>query len=287
MRDPQSFFTDPIERELAAETWKVGGNPNTDRFFEWYLPHEILAYAVESPFQKQVITARNWITGMRDQSEPWGSNGIERVKSYFKSMYNRDIPVYNYHIANVEHFFTSALFVAISGMFHVVPEAGIIYYEVFLQPNLVAIGNMSLSKGLDNLKNNWKQLTGPDRQGVVFMLMNSNFSLIDIQHFLNVEPVIVPPSSKPVGKTPLPPPTINSNNTVQVKPGQCISSIANDIYKSRELWVLLWDLNKVQVPNPNRVKPGMVLKWKPINEFTPAQIADAKRRAPTWRNYPM
>ena len=33
MRDPQDFFADPVERELAAETWKVGGNTDTDPFF--------------------------------------------------------------------------------------------------------------------------------------------------------------------------------------------------------------------------------------------------------------
>jgi hypothetical protein len=151
----------------------------------------------------------------------------------------------------------------------------------------VTIGNLSFTAGWNNLKNNWKQLRGPDRNGVQFALENSGFSLRDIQWFFNVEPTILPPGNLPVSRTPPPPPPTNPGNSIQVQPGQCISSIANDIYKSRELWVLLWDLNKVQLPNPNRVKPGMVLKWKPINEFTPAQIADAKRRAPTWRNYPM
>jgi hypothetical protein len=62
--------------------------------------------------------------------------------------------------------------------------------------------------------------------------------------------------------------------------------IAGDLYHDVELWPLLWDQNKALIPNPNRIKPGMVLQYKELSEFTPAQIADAKRRSPTWKDYP-
>jgi len=289
MRDPQAFFADPVERDLAAEAWKVGGNTDTDPFFTWYAPHEMMLHMVETPFQKQVITSRNWITAMRDQGGPWGDTGVERVKAYFKQMYGRDFPVSNTQIGNVEHFFTSALMVAISGTFFVLLEAGTIDYEVWLQPVAVALTNFSLVAGWNNLKNNWKQLTGPDRQGIVFMLMNSNYSSLDIQQFLTVEPEVAPPGPLPPRNKPATPPTAPaiSGKTVTVQGGQSLSSIARDLYKSPELWPLLWDSNKPKVPNPNKVKPGMVLQYKELSEFNPTQIADARRRSPTWKNYPL
>lgn len=285
MRDPQSFFTDPIEQELAAEAWKVGGNPDTDPFFTWFPPHQFLLHPRNRPSDNRVITARNWITGMRDQPSPWGDTGIERVKAYFKQQYNRDIPVTNTQIANVEHFFTSALHVAMSGTFFVIPAVGTALYEVILQPIAVALSSVSLTRGWNNLKNGWTQLVGPDRQGVAFMLMNSGFASIDIQQFLSVEPEItdqvpVPPREKPA------PSSQRTGKSIQVKPGQYLSLIAKDLYQSAELWPHLWDMNKVQVPNPNRITPGMTLQYKELKEYTPAQIADAKRRSPTWKDYP-
>ncbi len=290
MKDPQSYFTDPIEQELAAEAWKVGGNTNTDPFFTWYPPHQILlsvnlSSGIPAPFHKRVVTARNWITAMRDQPLPWGDTGIERVKTYFKQQYSRDIAVTNTQIANVEHFFTCALFTVMSGVFHIIPTALTIYYEVYLQPIGVALVNTSLISGWNNLKNGWRQLVGPDRQGVVFVLTNDLMSEFDIQQFLRVEPEIldqvpVPRRDKPATPSP------RTGKSIQVQPGQYLSLIAKDLYQSVELWPLLWDMNKAQVPNPNRITPGMTLQYKELNEYTMAQIADAKRRSPTWKDYP-
>jgi hypothetical protein len=84
-------------------------------------------------------------------------------------------------------------------------------------------------------------------------------------------------AAPPVGATKKAPP---------VKAGQSLSMIAGDLYGSVELWPLLWDQNKAMIPNPNRIKPGMVLQYKELSEFTPAQIADAKKRSPTWKDYP-
>lgn len=290
MKDPQGYFSNPVERELAAEAWKVGGCPAVDPFFMWYPPHESLKSAVETEFQKRVITARNWITGMRDQQEAWGETGIDRVKSYYKNLYKRDIQVNNTHIANVEHFFTSAAITVISGSFYALTTAGTVWYEVCLQPIGVALKNLSLKAGWDNFVNGWGQLAGPDRQGVVFVLMNSNYSALDVQQFLGTDADVVDPVPLPTSKKPEPsgPPggVAPSGKTRTVKAGESLSLIAKDAYKSVELWPLLWDQNRVAVPNPNRVKVGQVLNCKDLSEFTTAQITDAKRRSPTWKNYP-
>lgn len=288
MHEPHNFFTDPIEKLLAEEAWKVGANPDRDRFFTWYPPHEAMRFLVETPFQKQVITARNWITALRDQDGPWGSNGIERARSYLRDVHGRDFDVKNFQIANVEHFYTSALMVAISGTFFVALQAGTALYQVILQPVAVGLGNLSLGAAWNNLKNNWKQLTGPDKDGVVFMLRNSNYSALDIQQFLSVEPEVLPPGAPaPKPNPPAVPPPPGAGKSVTIKQGQSLSVLARELYKNVELWPLIWDMNKATFPNPNRVKAGSVLKYKELHEYSQSEIQDAKRRSPTWRNYPM
>lgn len=288
MREPQGFVNGGFEAELAAEAWKVGGNTNTDPFFMWYPPHQALDAAANNPFASRVITARNWITGMRDQSEAWGENGIARVKTYFKQQYGRDVNPTNEVIANVEHFFTSAMITVTFGVFYPIGVAGAATYEIMLQPAFVGLWNFSLRSAWGNFTNGWKQLTGPNQAGVRFALMNSNFTYFDVQQFLNVEPqvldtVAVPPKDKP---KPAPAPPLAVPKTRRVASGEYLSLIAGKIYQNVELWPLLWDLNKSEYPNPNRVPVGAVLKYKDIHEFSQAEISDAKRRSPTWKNYP-
>jgi hypothetical protein len=67
-----------------------------------------------------------------------------------------------------------------------------------------------------------------------------------------------------------------------------LSGIAKKEYGSWELWPLLWDLNKDKIgQNPNRLAQGLKLLVLPLARYTAQEQADAKRRAPTWKNYPM
>ncbi|HMD76722.1 MAG TPA: LysM peptidoglycan-binding domain-containing protein [Terracidiphilus sp.] len=82
------------------------------------------------------------------------------------------------------------------------------------------------------------------------------------------------------------PPTGAPGNTVIVARGDSLSGLAAKYYGTAEYWPLLWDMNRNLVgPNPNRIPPGMRLNVPPLSSFTQAQLADARRRFPTWRNY--
>ncbi|MGD0858713.1 MAG: M91 family zinc metallopeptidase [Terracidiphilus sp.] len=73
---------------------------------------------------------------------------------------------------------------------------------------------------------------------------------------------------------------------VVVASGDSLSSLAAKYYGTVEYWPLLWDANRDLVgPNPNRIALGMRLSVPPLSYFTQAQLADARRRFPTWRNY--
>jgi hypothetical protein len=66
-----------------------------------------------------------------------------------------------------------------------------------------------------------------------------------------------------------------------------LSGIARTQYGDFNLWPLVFDLNKDKIgSDPNRIKPGMKLLLLPLQRYTAAELADARRRAPSWRNYP-
>jgi LysM repeat protein len=71
-----------------------------------------------------------------------------------------------------------------------------------------------------------------------------------------------------------------------VERGSTLSDIAKEEYGSSDLWPLIWDANKATVgSNPNLIQPGQILSLPPLSRFTAEQIADAKRRAPTWKSF--
>jgi hypothetical protein len=80
--------------------------------------------------------------------------------------------------------------------------------------------------------------------------------------------------------------------TIEVTAGNpdksTLSGIAKAQYGDWNLWPLIFDLNKEKIgPNPNRIKPGMKLLLLPIERYAPAELADARKRAPSWKSYPL
>jgi hypothetical protein len=80
--------------------------------------------------------------------------------------------------------------------------------------------------------------------------------------------------------------------TVEVAIGQSdrgtLSGIAKAQYGSFDLWPLIYDLNKDKIgPNPNRLKSGTKLLLLPLERYTAAEQADARKRAPSWKSYPL
>jgi hypothetical protein len=74
--------------------------------------------------------------------------------------------------------------------------------------------------------------------------------------------------------------------SVEVFKGLTLSDLANAEYGDWELWPLLYDQNKALLgTSPNRLKIGQKLTVAPLKSFVPAQIADAKRRSPSWKNF--
>ena len=59
---------------------------------------------------------------------------------------------------------------------------------------------------------------------------------------------------------------------------------ANMQYGDFNLWPLIYDLNKAKIgSNPNHIKPGTKLLLLPLSSYTGAEVAAARRRAPSWK----
>jgi hypothetical protein len=73
---------------------------------------------------------------------------------------------------------------------------------------------------------------------------------------------------------------------VKVPLGSSLSAIAKSQYGDYELWPLIYDLNRQAIgPNPNLVKAGAHLRLLPLNRYSLSEIADARKRAPSWKTY--
>jgi hypothetical protein len=77
-----------------------------------------------------------------------------------------------------------------------------------------------------------------------------------------------------------------ATRTVVVMKGSCLSDITQKEYGSPDLWPLIWDANCETIgSNPNLIHPGQKLSLAPLSGYIAAQIADAKRRAPLWKEF--
>jgi hypothetical protein len=118
---------------------------------------------------------------------------------------------------------------------------------------------------------------------------------IFIIHHLPVEFLTPPPSMSRVAPRSAPPPAlfevlppapVDAVDKVDVHPGDTLSGLAKVAYGSYDLWPLLWDANRAVIgSNPNLLKPGTKLRVPPRSSFSGPQIANARRRAPSWKTF--
>jgi len=83
---------------------------------------------------------------------------------------------------------------------------------------------------------------------------------------------------------------VKGGMTVEVRAGNpnasTLSGIAKAQYGDFNLWPLIYDLNKDTIgANPNVLTPGAKLLVLPMSAYTAQELAAARARAPTWKNY--
>lgn len=174
------------------------------------------------------------------------------------------------------------LFQRIGGVVKIVDRSGI--YDDLQALNkaykrLFAIDPMAEHYLIPNAT--WKIL--PDGLGTVMLYVTT---MLDMDPDVSVEEVdkafqqykVTKGAASPAGP---------AGKFVDVVRGTTLSGISKSEYNTFDYWPLLWDANKGAIgDNPNRLKIGQRLSVPPLASFNAAQLQDAKKRAPTWRNYP-
>lgn len=166
MPTPREYFDNPREAELADYVWKLSVTLPGKWQLQW--SHDVFNSAWWPWMNKRIIWARDWITTKREED---GEGGVRSLNQELKTDYSAE------EIADVEHFYVAALLGTIGG-----PAGGVMLnaigdgvWEMVVGPIRIAWG-CTLKYGAKvgarataaSIKDNWKQLTGPDWAGTRF-----------------------------------------------------------------------------------------------------------------------
>jgi nucleoid-associated protein YgaU len=133
---------------------------------------------------------------------------------------------------------------------------------------------------IENIKENARQFTGPDRNGFVFGESSGAKSQLtqDLDAFVKAS--LNNPSADPVTLSPT---KYKVSRRRKVLPGESLSLIAKRFYKDPHLWPLIWFANEQQIgTNYNVVKTGSWLDIPFLSSVTD-QMARCRAVDANWK----
>ncbi len=114
--------------------------------------------------------------------------------------------------------------------------------------------------------------------------MGADFRIWDLSDSVLTNAPATPSPSPPKASDPPKP----AMKTIPVGKGVTLSGIASAEYQDWRYWYLVWNTNRDIIgPNPNRLRLNITLRVPPLDSFTPEQRADAIKRSPTWKVFPL
>ena len=293
MSDPASYFDDPNEKLLATTVWEIAGKPSNDP--AWTNLHPVhAAYAFFLPYMTgRVIRARDWITNAREQLD-WTTNkndgGVRFVNDFFEDRFKQKTNFTATQIANVEHFYVSAMYSDMTGPAVGAPVALTAVWEFGVGPFRIHYQEEGRARStgepyrshvvIENIKENARQFNGPDRGGYMFGLSSGAKSHLtqDLDAFVKAS--LNNPSADPVTLSPT---KYIVSRRRKVLPGECLSIIAKRFYKDPTKWPLIWFANQQQIgTNYNVLKTGAWLDI-PFLSFVTDQMERCKSVNASWK----
>lgn len=258
MPSPGEYFpNNPREAELADRIWVISetlpGNWELHSTNDWF------ANAWWPWVAKRIIYARDWVTHYRELDEKGGVNSLNAALG------GTDFTAEE--IGNVEHFYVSAMISTIGGPVGgpVMATAGNAVWELVVGPIRIAWRKKGWP-GMENLKHNWKQFTGPDLEGINFGSDYEFWNAVEIA--TGVKPT---PRAK------------RKPELYFVETGDSLSKISQDRYEDMSLWPVLYDANKELIGNnPNLIVPKQPLLIPYLFDVPKAQVEAAKQRHAQW-----
>ncbi|WP_342360151.1 hypothetical protein [Terrarubrum flagellatum] len=299
MANPGAYFSDPAEKLIAETAWAVAANPSLDAWTPAFGTAEL---AILPWAHRQIVLARAWTTEKRETANPDTGNkdgGIAAMLLSIDIVLNvQTVKVTPTNIANVEHFFSSAListtFGAAAGP--VISGASSVFWEFSVGPYAVVAAHAwnadwSKQSALDTLKiigvrsangirNNLNQLAGPDQRGIRFAS-----SLIVSMSATQKPKDILGDYLKATNAPPrLPDFTKIKKRTHRVQGGEALSLIAGWFYNGEMWrWPVLYMRNQAKIGgNYNLIRPGLELEIPFPWEMTGPELETAKIKHRQW-----
>jgi len=298
MAEPGDYFTNPNEKLLATAVWEIAGKPANDPSWKNLHPmHTAFAFVSNAVpvTTRRVLLARDWITNAREQMD-WQTGkddgGVRFINDFFRERFKRDTDFTAKQIANVEHFYVSALHGDIFGPLVGIPVAATTIWEFGVGPIRIHLQESEREeKGqpyrsrvvIQNIKDNARQFKGPDMAGINFGLSKGaqNTSTGDLDRIVAAE------LDGRIGAPPTHPSPMGVTITYRrkVRKGDTLSLLAKKIYGDPMKWPLIWMRNrgKALSSNYNVLPVGIWIEIPLPASITPAQLDESRRVAANWR----
>lgn len=294
MAEPGDFFADPNEKLLATAVWEIAGKPANDP--AWKKMHVVhAAYGFFLPYlTRRVLLARDWITNAREQLD-WQTGrddgGVRFLDEFFQERFRATPGFTAGQIANVEHFYVSALYSDMTGPALVaLPVAMTAVWEFGVGPIRIHLQETAREeKGqpyrskvvIENIRNNARQFKGPDRNGFLFGLSSGAQSELGRDLDKVVTDALAAPAEDPLKTSPM---KVTVTHRRKVARGECLSLIAKAVYKDPGKWPLIWLRNRALIgSNYNVLKPGTWLDIPMLFAVTGPELAECRRINAAWR----
>lgn len=297
MAEPGDYFTDPNERLLATTVWEIAGKPANDPAWKQLHPiHTALAFVSNGlpVATRRVLLARDWITNAREQID-WQTGkddgGVRFINEFFKERFRRDTDFTAKQIANVEHFYVSALYSDMTGPAVGIPMAMTAVWEFGVGPIRIHLQESAREeKGqpyrsrvvVENIRDNARQFKGPDMKGFAFGMSAGarSRSTGDLDRIVAAEL-----DSRVAGPPPVNRMGVTITHRRKVRKGDTLSLLAKGIYKDPQKWPLIWMQNrgKALSSNYNVLPVGIWIEIPLPASITPSQLEESRRIAAGWR----
>jgi nucleoid-associated protein YgaU len=299
MPHPRDYFTDPAEKLIAETAWAVAANPSLDA---WTPMGGMSMWTWLPQTHDRIVLARAWTTERRETPDPGTDRkdgGVAAMQVSIATVLNAtNVKVTAKNIANVEHFFSSALISTIGGLAAGPALAGAssVFWELSVGPYALVVAHSwktdwtrqdALStlkiiggKVVDGMANNVGQLAGPDQRGIRFasaLGLGGSSTVQDVKDILG--DYYQATNTKP------PPhlPKVKSRKH-KVQGGEALSLIAKWFYQGETWrWPVIYMRNRAVIGNNyNVIQKDMDLELPMPWEMTAAELTTAKVKHREW-----
>jgi hypothetical protein len=303
MPNPGDYFADPAEKLIAETAWAVAANPALDQ----WTPVSYMSFWQHMPqTHNQIVLARAWMTEQRETANPdtdQKDGGIWSMRRAIENIMGaKDVKVTPKNVANVEHFYSSALISTVGGLTAgpVLAGAASVIWELAVGPYALVVvhtykTDWTKQDALDTVKiigtkivngmvNNYNQVTGPDQRGIQFAValgLGAAKATQDVKKILKdyYDTTGTGPPLNQICRF-----TKVTSRKYKVQGGEALSLLAKWFYNGEMWrWPVIYQRNRDIIgPNYNMIREGAVIEIPLPWEMTDDELNTARTKHKQW-----